>query len=549
MGQPRRAEPADSHARQLRVLNDIARIATLDLELRPMLQRITEALAARFEWQFVACVSVDFDQRIFVCEAVSTRLPSAVNVGYTAPLGKGIVGQVALHGDPILLDDVRSVSEYVETMEGARSELCVPVRHGGKTVAILNLESTEIGAFHDQLPLLETVAEQIAGAIASARLYQEVQRRARLLEMVSEVSKAALEAGELEPLLDRIVHYVKQHFSLSLVAILLVDEAAQEFELAARASDLVLTVDPGKRWGVQTGVVGRSLRAGEMQLVLDVRHDPDYLALHKAIASELVVPIRFRGRTLGVFDLESTSPEPFSPQNLIVFQTFADQLAGAIHMAAINRELEEANQRLQRLSSIDGLTGIANRRQLDQTFEIEWRRAFRQGTAISLVLFDLDAFKRYNDAYGHQRGDDCLRLVAATLRGQAHRAADLVARYGGEEFVAILPEVDPAGALHYAEQARAAIEQLALRHESAPAGVVTISAGVATAEPRHGGSPRELIARADRALYLAKDRGRNRVETVETVETDETISDLPAAPPDRDSHPEIPDGRGQGERR
>jgi diguanylate cyclase (GGDEF)-like protein len=544
MGQSRRTGPVDSHARQLRVLNEIASIATLDLELRPMLQRITETLAERFGWQFVACVSVDYDQRIFVCEAVSTLLPSAVNIGYTARLGHGIVGQVALHGEAILLDDVRDVPEYVETMPGARSELCVPVRHGGRIVSILNLESTEVGAFHDQLPLLETVAEQIAGAIASASLYQEAQRRARLLEMVSEVSKAALEAGELHPLLDRIVRYVKQHFSLSMVAILLVDEKASEFELAARASDLVLTVDPGKRWPLATGVVGRSLRVGEPQLVLDVRQDPDYSPLHEAVASELVVPIRFRGRTLGVFDLESTSAEPFSPQNLVVFQTFADQLAGAIHMAAINRELEEANQRLQRLSSIDGLTGIANRRQLDQTLEVEWRRAFRNGAVISIVLFDIDHFKRFNDAYGHQSGDECLREVATTLNEQAQRAGDLVARYGGEEFLAVLPDVDLAGALHYAEQARAAIERLAVVHTGSPSGVVTISAGVAAAEARHGGSPRELIARADRALYRAKDRGRNRVET---VETEERASGFSPAPPDRDPHPEVPDRRGQGE--
>jgi len=518
MTQPNIADGADwavpVRDRQLEALNEIARIATLDLELRPMLQRITDTLMQKFGWPFVALASVDPEQDVFVCEALSARQPSAVKVGYTRPLGTGIVGEVALRGEPILLDDVRSSSNYVETMPDTRSELCVPVRHGGRIVALLNLESTEPGAFHDQLPLLETVAEQIAGAIACARLYQEVQRRARLLEMVSEVSKAALEAGELHPLLDRVVRYVQQHFDLALVSILLVNPERTEFELAARAGTLQVTVDPGARWPLRTGIVGRVLRLGQAQLVPDVRSDPDYLPLHQDVTSELVVPIRFRNRTLGVFDLENTSPEPFSAENLVVFQTFADQLAGAIHLAAINRQLEEANQRLQRLSSIDGLTGIANRRQLDETLQAEWRRAFRHDSPISIVMFDLDEFKRFNDAYGHQAGDECLRQVAAALHEGLRRAGDLVARYGGEEFAAVLPESDLRGALQYAEATRLAVESLAISHGSSPVSpVVTVSVGVASTLPRRGGSPTELIARADQALYQAKRKGKNQVES------------------------------------
>ena len=507
-------DPSGARSRELEALNEIARTATLDLELRPMLQRITDTLLQKFDWPCVALASVDLEKELFVCEAISTTLPSAVKVGYTRNLGTGIVGEVALKGEPILLDDVLTASNYVETMPGSRSELCVPVRHGGRIVAILNLESTEPGAFHDQLPLLQTVAEQIAGAIACARLYQEVERRARLLERVSEVSKAALDAGELDPLLDRIVRYVQQHFGLSMVSILLVEPERGEFKLAARHGTLELRVDPGARWPLRTGIVGRTLHLGKPQLVLDVRSDPDYLPLHEEVTSELVVPIRFRNRMLGVFDLESTTPEAFSAENLVVFQTFADQLAGAIHMAAINQQLEEANQRLQRLSSIDGLTGIANRRQLDETLQTEWRRSFRHDTPISIVMFDLDAFKSFNDAYGHQAGDECLRQVAAALRDGLRRAGDLVARYGGEEFAAVLPESDLRGALQYADAARLAVENLAITHGSSPVTqVVTVSVGVASALPRRGGSPDELIARADQALYQAKRRGKNRVES------------------------------------
>ncbi|HXO20709.1 MAG TPA: diguanylate cyclase [Thermoanaerobaculia bacterium] len=510
---------AGGPAQQLEVLNEIARIATLDLELRPMLQRVTDALQRRFDWQFVACVSVDQERGVFVCEAVSSRQPTTVAPGYSRPLGSGVVGEVAASGRPILLNDVRTAANYVETLPGARSELCVPVRHGGRIVAILNLESERAGEFHDQLPLVETIAEQVAGAIANARLYLEVQRRARLLEMVNEVSRTALEAGELDLLLDRIVHYVYQQFAVALVSILLVAGEGSEFELAAQAGSIDSSAPPGARWRIGTGVVGRALRLGEPQLVLDVRQDPDYLPLNETVVAELVLPIRFREQTLGVFDLESTTVEAFSAENLVVFRTFADQLAGAIHMAAINRRLEEANarlqeanERLQRLSSIDGLTGIANRRQFDATLNAEWRRAVRAGTPLALVLIDIDDFKRFNDAYGHQRGDDCLQRVAGCLRARLQRAGDLVARYGGEEFVVVLPATAHEAALATAEALRAGVEGLGIEHgSSSVAEVVTVSLGVAAALPAAGRSPEEQLAAADRALYLAKREGKNCV--------------------------------------
>jgi diguanylate cyclase (GGDEF)-like protein len=166
--------------RSLEVLNEIARIATLDLELRPMLQRITDALAAKFGWEFVALVSIDGTR--FLCEALTSAVETSVHVGYSRPLGSGVVGEVAATGRAVLIDDVQAHPNYVETMPGARSELCVPVVHHGRTVAILNLESLQPAAFHDQLPLLETVADQIAGAIASAQLYDELRAVTRQLE-------------------------------------------------------------------------------------------------------------------------------------------------------------------------------------------------------------------------------------------------------------------------------------------------------------------------------------------------------------------------------
>ena len=177
----------------------------------------------------------------------------------------------------------------------------------------------------------------------------------------------------------------------------------------------------------------------------------------------------------------------------------------------LQQELEIRNAELQRLSSVDGLTGIANRRHFDERLDQEWKRAMRENLSLSLVLIDVDFFKPFNDNYGHQLGDDCLRMVASALAGALHRPADFVARYGGEEFVVVLPGTDIKGALVTAETLRMAVESRNIKHEfSKAAKHVTISLGVASTIPRQDIEPKSLIVAADSALYEAKESGRNR---------------------------------------
>jgi diguanylate cyclase (GGDEF)-like protein len=191
-------------------------------------------------------------------------------------------------------------------------------------------------------------------------------------------------------------------------------------------------------------------------------------------------------------------------------------VAGAIHLAATKHDLERANEHLaraietlHRISTTDPLTGVANRRNFDDALVLEWRRAARSRTPLSLIMIDIDAFKAYNDVYGHQAGDDCLRRVAESLQSHLHRAGDIVTRYGGEEF-AVLVDGDRAGDL--AELLRASVEKMTIEHRASPASnVVTISVGVATTIPDRDRDPAALLKAADEALYAAKAAGRNRV--------------------------------------
>lgn len=174
--------------------------------------------------------------------------------------------------------------------------------------------------------------------------------------------------------------------------------------------------------------------------------------------------------------------------------------------------LETANQRLQRLVAVDALTGIANRRQFDRSLERELRRARRNAQPLSLIFLDLDEFKRYNDTYGHARGDEVLRKVAQTLNETFRRGGDFVARYGGEEFAVVLPGVDARRAALYAERLRRRIWRLAIPYGAAQrTDRVTISGGVATVPPSMVATPDQLLSAADKALYRAKCLGRNQI--------------------------------------
>ena len=174
-----------------------------------------------------------------------------------------------------------------------------------------------------------------------------------------------------------------------------------------------------------------------------------------------------------------------------------------------NQELQVLNEKLEALAMVDGLTGIANRRQFDQTLTKEWARMQRLEQPLAVLMLDVDWFKPYNDRYGHQAGDACLRAVAQALAGLC-RSSDLVARYGGEEFVLIAPAIDSANALALAQRACEAVQALALAHANTEPGVITVSAGVAVAVPDLSTSAQALLQAADAALYQAKAQGRNR---------------------------------------
>ena len=179
----------------------------------------------------------------------------------------------------------------------------------------------------------------------------------------------------------------------------------------------------------------------------------------------------------------------------------------------IHLELKSSRDHLKALSTVDGLTQVANRRKFDEAIEYEWRRSCRHQHPISLLMMDIDFFKTYNDHYGHLAGDECLKTIAREISTVVRRPADLFARYGGEEFVFLLPDIESRGAAFIAQKVQETIKRVNVSHAySTVAGYITLSIGVATRVPQEGQSHNDLINAADKMLYLAKQNGRNRIQ-------------------------------------
>jgi len=212
-----------------------------------------------------------------------------------------------------------------------------------------------------------------------------------------------------------------------------------------------------------------------------------------------------------------------------VAEGFVSVIRDISDRVAAERHLAEASTELARLAATDQLTGLGNRRRFDEELDREWRRAAREEAALSLLMFDIDFFKLYNDAYGHGSGDEVLQAVATAAAAILRRPTDLVARWGGEEFVVLLPNTEPTGAMMVAEQMRAAVEALEIPHCGSQFGHLTVSVGVATTYPGFQQTAKSLIAEADANLYQAKRQGRNRIGVARNDMTPPAAALLPAA--------------------
>ena len=227
----------------------------------------------------------------------------------------------------------------------------------------------------------------------------------------------------------------------------------------------------------------------------------------------------------GVWHADLFVSRDFAVQCFLGFQLLALFPASILirERRTLVAELNTSNAKLRILASLDGLTGICNRRTLDENFAQEWKRAIRLKAPLTLIMLDVDHFKQFNDRYGHSLGDECLKAVAKVLTDCIRRPQDTVARFGGEEFALLLPHTDSNAAHYLAETIRRAISDLKLEHADSLWKQVTVSLGCSTVMPALDMQENDLFIQADAALYEAKRMGRNRVQTWALPEMEEVV--------------------------
>ena len=340
-------------------------------------------------------------------------------------------------------------------------------------------------------------------------------------------SQALSSETNIDGLQARVVGILSAMTGATSVHLLLRDQNDHRWRVVTSDGGTVALEDAGRRRLLPLSVIWYAERTHEPLVVADATHDDrfarDPYVLNLDRCSLLAVPIMIRGRLRAMLLLENRMIHgAFTTDRLEGIMLIAGQLAVSLENALVYTSLERkvaertqqlaaANQRLEQLSITDPLTGLANRRCLEDVLDSAWSRARRQAAPLAFAMIDIDHFKLYNDHFGHSAGDRCLRQVATRLAAIT-RPTDLVARYGGEEFAVVMPDTDNAAAARLARRLCSAIAELAEPHPLVPSHIVTVSIGVAAATPTPGSAPASLVDLADAALYRAKAGGRNRVQ-------------------------------------
>ncbi|MFN6538982.1 MAG: diguanylate cyclase domain-containing protein [Nostoc sp. EkiNYC01] len=417
-------------------------------------------------------------------------------------LPESVLHYVARTRQSVILDDAAQASSFVHDsyFQSAKSLslLCYPLLDQSKLVGLVYLENqVATGAFtSNRIEFLQLLSGQIAIALTNAQLYTQVKDSEKQLKQFLEAVSVGI--GVLDA--NGCPYYVNQHakklLGKGLDPTITTEEIPQSYQLyVAETQELY----PNEQLPIVRALKGEASRVDDMKI-----HRGDRVISLEAHGTPIyneAGEVQYALSTFQDITQHKQAEKILTEYNRILEQQVAERTA----------ELQGANQELSRLAMLDGLTQIANRRRFDDYLVMEWQRHQRKRESLTLILIDIDCFKRYNDYYGHQAGDECLIRVALALAQVPQRATDLVARYGGEEFAAILPNTDLKGGLSVAEAMRRAIASLAIPHaQSEVSAYVTLSLGVASLISSADSDSRDLIAKADEALYKAKHQGRNQ---------------------------------------
>jgi len=478
------------------LLNRLFSTVSGTLNLEELFRRTVEEVASQFAYSHVSIYRREGDELVLQFQVGYTHAHERI------PVSKGIMGRVVRTAQPVLLADVSTDRDYISADPAVCAEAAVPIIIDSEVRGVLNIEAgAERTLGKGDLQLLQTLARQLSVALRNATLYDEAKGTRDELTVLYEAAKAISSSLEMKSVLETLVQVTCRGFGYEYGAILLVDD---------RSGDLIVEATHGYPPGTRgyrvasgKGITGRVQRTGRAELVRDVREDPRYLGITPHAVAEIAVPLIREGRVIGVFNVESTRPAVLGERDVNILTTLAGYATVAIQNARLFEQTEQ-------LATTDGLTGLYNHRYLHQAMERILERSCREGQPLGLIMVEIDNFKRYNDTYGHRRGDEVLRIVADLLR-KGTRATDFIARYGGDEFMILLPNTAKETSGEVGERLRRAIEAYPFQLGENIITSVTLSIGIA-ASPDDGDTVDALVDAVDRAQYSAKRSGGNKVQ-------------------------------------
>jgi diguanylate cyclase (GGDEF)-like protein len=481
---------------KIAILYDASQAVLSTFDLDEVLNQILSIIRDYFQLQNGAVMLLDKSKQELYVQCHFGR--SNVDIGFRVPVGQGLTGAAAKLKRPIYAADVSKDSRYIDRVKETKSEVAIPLMVRNEVVGVLDFQSDQIGYFDaGMIDLLTLFSTQASIALENARLYSLERRRAEQLEAINAVARQTTAVLDLDELLTVVCRLILEWFRIDHVAVLLVE--GEGLRVRAYEGKLTPNVDMGTHLAPGVGLASQALAQGKSLIENDVNAVKTYVPGFLETQSEMCVPLIFFGEKLGVLALDRASHDAFDQDEIQPLESVADICAAAI---------QNANyfERMKQLAYVDGLTGIFNRRYFEMRIAEELERASRFMGRMSVIMVDIDHFKRLNDEFGHLLGDEVLRGVSNILKQQL-RKVDMVCRYGGEEFAIVVPETTGANALVVAEKLRRQIETHPFPGVPRP---VTISCGVAD-YPSQGSTRDELVAAADSALYQAKQAGRNRV--------------------------------------
>jgi len=483
---------AEERAHQLGLLHRTVTRVAASLRPEELCETLVEELRAALGYPFAAILLARGDRlQVMAQRGFAGALPDDTAT-------RGVIGRTVRTGQPQLVEDVSSDPDYVAGDPRVTQEACVPILLDGRVIGAINVEVVEPTLIRGDVDLLTTLSREMSAAFRNAELFTEAQQRRDDLQALHEIAQELSASLQVSTVAATLGEATCRRFGYAYGTILLMDpQGGLAVHAAYGAPERV-----GAHVALGQGPEGRAARDARPVLVPDIALAPPDTGPGWASGAVLAVPLIWEGRVTGVFSVGSATPGALSDRDRQLVTTLAAYGAAAIENA---RLYEQARH----LAITDGLTGLLNHRAFRQTLEHELERSKRYGVALSVIMIEIDRFKRYNDTYGHLRGDEALRRVAGLLEREHRKQVDIVARYGGDEFVICLPHSTKPAAAEMAERVRHAVEATPFIIGTDVASV-TLSLGVA-AYPDDGSTWAELVDVADRRMYAAKRSGGNAV--------------------------------------